>query len=69
MSFDPAAPPPFALGPQWAKRWLERQEDLFKLKRKPIAAARKNAYDLELLMAYGYLTRWFDEFGILPADQ
>ena len=49
MSSDPAAPPPF-VGPQWAKRWLNRQKDLFKVKRKPLAAARKNAHDPEFLM-------------------
>lgn len=69
MSSDPAVPPPF-VGPQWAKRRLNRQEDLFKVKRKPIAAARINAHDPELLMEYFMMYKLVvDEFGILPGDQ
>jgi hypothetical protein len=43
-------PPP--LSDNWAKRWLDRQPDLFKAKRKPIAADRKNAHDPEVLQAH-----------------
>ena len=69
MSSEPTAPPPF-VGTQWAKRWLNRQDDLFKVKRKPLAAARKNAHDPELLMEY-FITykSVVNEFGILPGDQ
>ncbi len=41
-----------SLGPKWAKRWLDRQSDLHKAKRKPLAAARKNAHDEELLKGH-----------------
>lgn len=69
MSADPTTPPP-QVGPQWSKRWLERQQDLSKVRRKPIAAARKNAHDPELLMEYFETYKSVvDEFGILPADQ
>lgn len=39
MSSDQAAPP--FDGQQWAKRWLNRRQDFFKGKKKPLAAARK----------------------------
>ena len=69
MSADPTTPPP-QVGPQWSKRWLELQQDLSKVRRKPIAAARKNAHDPELLMEYSETYKSVvDEFGILPADQ
>jgi len=44
------------LNAQWAKCWLDRQPDLFKAKRKPLAAERKNAHDPEVLQTH------FDEF-------
>ena len=47
---------PPLLDAQWAKRWLDRQPDLFKAKRKPLAAERKNAHDSEVLQTH------FDEF-------
>lgn len=49
MSADPTKPPP-QVGEHWAKRWLDRQKGLLKVRRKPIAAVRKNAHDPELLM-------------------
>ena len=68
MSSDPATPPPF-VGPQWAKCWLKRQEDMFKVKMEPQAATRKNAHDPELLMEYFTMYKSVvDEFGILPGD-
>ncbi len=48
--------PPPLLDARWAKRWLDRQPDLFKAKRKPLAAERKNAHDPEVLQTH------FDEF-------
>jgi hypothetical protein len=45
------------LSDNWAKRWLDRQPDLFKAKRKPIAADRKNAHDSKVLQTH------FDEFN------
>ena len=45
---DPANPPP-PIGPQWAKQWLDRQPNLFKVKRKPLAAERKNAHNVDLI--------------------
>ena len=69
MSVGPDTPPP-KVGPQWPKRWLKRQEDLFKVKRKPIAASQRNAEDPELLM--GYFEKYkgvVEEFGIAPEDQ
>ncbi len=44
--------PPPLLNAQWAKRWLDRQSDLFKARRKPIAADRKNAHDSEVLQTH-----------------
>lgn len=38
--------------PFWSKRWLERQPIWFKVRRKPIAAARKNAQVPEMMMEY-----------------
>lgn len=48
---DPVNPPP-PIGPQWAKRWLDRQPNLFKTKRKPLAAERRNAHDLDLIATH-----------------
>ena len=63
MSSDPAAPPPF-------KHWLNRQEELFKVKRKPLAAARKNAHDPKLLIEYFMMYKSIvNEFSNLPSDQ
>ncbi len=65
---DPANPPP-SVGPQWAKRWLDRQPDLWKVKRKPLAAERRNAHDLDLLAEH--FARFRDivkEYGIQPHD-
>lgn len=58
MSADPTKSPP-QVGPLWSKCWLERQEDLSKVKRKPIAAASKNAQDPDMMMQYLRRTkRW-----------
>ena len=48
----PVSEPPPLIGSHWTKRWLNRQPDLFKVRRKPLAVERKNAHDLELLMAH-----------------
>ena len=58
------------VGPLWSKRWLVREEDFSKVRRKPIAAARKNAQDPDSMMEYfkTYI-EVVDEFGILPEDQ
>ena len=48
--------PPPLLSDKWAKRWLDRQPGLFKAKRKPLAADRKNAHDPEVLQTH------FDEY-------
>ncbi len=45
------------LNTQWVKRWLDHQSNLFKAKRKSIAADRKNAHDLKVLQTH------FDEFN------
>ncbi len=45
------------LNAQWIKRWLNHQSDLFKAKRKFIAADRKNVHDSKVLQTY------FDEFN------
>ncbi len=42
-------PPPPLLNARWAKRWLDRQPDLFQAERKPLAAERKNAHDSKVL--------------------
>lgn len=69
MSANPTKPPP-KVGPLWSKRWLQRQQDLFKVKRKPIAAARKNAQDPEMIMDYFETYKAVvDEYGIQPEDQ
>jgi len=44
------------LSDEWIKRWLNYQSDLFKAKRKSLAADRKNAYDSKVLQTH------FDEF-------
>ncbi len=44
------------LNVRWVKRWLDRQSDLFKAKRKSLAAERKNAHDSKVLQTH------FDEF-------
>ena len=51
LDWDPAKPFP-EIGPQWAKRWLDRQPELFKTRRKPLAAERKNAHDLDLITGH-----------------
>jgi hypothetical protein len=57
-----AYPPP--LNAQWTKRWLDRQSDLHKAKRKPLTAAQKNAHNLKLLQghfdAYHELVQRYD---------
>ncbi len=45
------------LNAQWVKCWLNHQSDLFKAKRKFIAADRKNMHDSKVLQTY------FDEFN------
>ncbi len=47
----------FLLNTQWVKRWLNYQSDLFKVKRKFIAADRKNMHDSKVLQTH------FDEFN------
>lgn len=49
-------PPPVAL--HRAKWWLERQPDLFKVKRKPLPVARKNAHDLDVLTTHSRRNFW-----------
>ncbi len=44
------------LNAQWVKRWLNHQSNLFKAKRKSLAAERKNAHDSKVLQTH------FDEF-------
>ena len=44
------------LNARWVKRWLDRQSDLFKAKRKSLAAERKIAHDSKVLQTH------FDEF-------
>ena len=66
----PVSEPPPLIGSHWTKIWLNRQPDLFKVRRKPLAVERKNAHDLELLMAH--FTKYkevIDEYGIDPQDQ
>ena len=65
---DSTPPPP--LGSHWIKRWLKRQSDLYKIKRKPLAAERKNAHDLELLI--GHFEKYqevVNKYGINPKDR
>ena len=54
---------------QWAKRWLDRQPDLFKAKRQPLAVARKNAHTPELMMKHfeGY-KKMVEKNKIRPKD-
>lgn len=40
----------------WAKRWLDRHSEFQKVKRKPLAAVRKNAEDSKVIQSL------FDEF-------
>ena len=41
-----------AVGIHWAKRWITRQDKLYKIKRKSLAAARKNAHNLAPLQGH-----------------
>ena len=57
------------VGYHWAKRWLDRQPDLFKAKRKPLQVERKNAQDPVVLMAH--FTRYkevVEKYGLLPSE-
>jgi len=45
------------LSDKWIKRWLNKESDLFKAKRKFIAADRKNAHDFKVLQTH------FDKFN------
>ena len=65
---DSTPPPP--LGSHWIKRWLKRQSDLYKVKRKPLAAERKNAHDLKLLIGHFEKNQEVvNKYGINPKDQ
>ena len=62
------SPPP--LGLHWTKRWLKRHPDLHKVKRKPLAADRKNAHDLELFKAhFEKYQEVVNKYGIISDDQ
>ena len=52
---DQSNPPP-PLSHAWSKRWMDRFPDFQKVKRKPLAAVRKNAEDPEVI------ERYFDQF-------
>ena len=68
QDWDPAKPFP-KIGPHWAKRWMDRQPDLFKVKRKPLAAERKNAHNLDLIAAhFERFRKLVQEHGIHPED-
>ena len=65
---DPTKPYP-TVSIQWAKRWITRQDKLYKIRRKPLAAARKNAHYLALLQ--GHFQRCKDlvaQYGIYLED-
>ena len=65
---DSVSPPP--LGLHWTKRWLKRHPDLHKVKRKPLAADRKNAHDLELFKAhFEKYQEVVNKYGIISDDQ
>ena len=65
---DPTKPPP-EIDPQWAKRWLDRQPKLSKVKRKPLAAERKNAHDVNIIAKHFERVRSVvQEHGIHPHD-
>ena len=62
------SPPKF--GPLWSKYGLEKQHDLFKVKKKLIAAAHKNVQNPKMMMEYFETYKaMVDEFGIQPEDQ
>ena len=66
----PVSEPPPLIGSYWTKRRLNRQPDLFKVRRKPLAVERTNAHDLDLLMAhYTKYEEVIDEYSIDPQDQ
>ena len=59
----------FPLGEKWAKWWLQAHDDLHKIKRKPLAAERKNTKDPELLSAYFRRFKTaYDELGVTPLE-
>lgn len=43
---------PSPLSHAWSKRWLTRHPDFFKIKRKPLAAVRKNVEDPQMIQAH-----------------
>ena len=53
-----------SLGLKWVKRWLDRQSNLHKVKRKSLTAARKNAHNEKLLKnhfdAYNEMIKRYD---------
>lgn len=52
-------------GPFWSKHWLEKQHNLFKVRKKPIAIMRKNFQNSKIMMEYFETYKAVvDEFGI-----
>ena len=68
ISADPAKLPP-QVGHFWSKSWLERQHDLFKVRKKSIAVTRNNVQDSKMMMEYFEIYKAVvDEFEIQPED-
>ena len=69
ISTDLTKSPP-EVGPLQSKRWSQRQYDLFKVRKKPIAAVRKNTQDFKMMMEYFKTYKAVvDKFGIQSEDQ
>lgn len=61
---------PTKFGPLWSKHWLEKQYDLFKFRKKSLAAMYKNSQDLKMIMEYFEIYKAVvDKFGIQAEDQ
>jgi hypothetical protein len=53
----------------FVKRWMDRQPDLFKIKRKPLAVERRNTHDLELMGAhFEKYKKVVEKYSIHPHD-
>ncbi len=61
---------PTQVGLLWCKRWLERQENLFKVGKKATASANKDAQDPDIMIRYFKIYKeMVDKFEILQEDK
>lgn len=66
-SIGTTLPPP--LSHSWSKRWMDRHPEFRKIKRKPLAAVRKNAEDSVVIRHYfDHFKQQIQEHGICDED-